>query len=31
MRLIHACHDSLDGGHFGRDKTLSKVKSIWKL
>ena len=24
-RLIRACHDGIDGGHFGRDKTLSKV------
>ena len=24
-RLIRACHDGVDGGHFGRDKTLSKV------
>ncbi len=24
-RLLHAFHDGLDGGHFGRDKTLSKV------
>ena len=27
-RVIHACHDGVDGGHFGRDKTLSKVKSL---
>ena len=26
-RLIRACHDGIDGGHFGRDKTLSKVCS----
>ena len=25
QRLIRACHDGIDGGHFGRDKTLSKV------
>ena len=24
-RLIRACHDDIDGGHLGRDKTLSKV------
>ena len=24
-RLIRACHDGIDGGHFGRDKTMSKV------
>ena len=24
-RLIRACHDGIDGGHFGRNKTLSKV------
>ena len=24
-RLIRACHDGVDGGHFGRDKTMSKV------
>ena len=24
-RLIKACHDGIDDGHFGRDKTLSKV------
>ncbi len=24
-RLLQAFHDGLDGGHFGRDKTLSKV------
>ena len=24
-RLIKACHDGIDGGHFGRDKTTSKV------
>ena len=22
---MSACHDGIDGGHFGRDKTLSKV------
>ena len=27
IRLIQACHDGIDGGHFGRDKTLSKV--VW--
>lgn len=27
-RLLHAFHDGLDGGHFGRDKTLSKVSLI---
>ena len=26
-RLLQACHDGVDGGHFGRDKTLSKVSS----
>ena len=25
QRLIKACHDGIDGGHFGRDKTTSKV------
>ena len=24
-RLIQACHGGIDGGHYGRDKTLSKV------
>ena len=24
-RLIHVCHDGIDGGHFGQDKTLSQV------
>lgn len=24
-RLMKACHDGIDGGHFGRDKTLHKV------
>ena len=24
-RLIYACHDGVDGGHYGRNKTLSKV------
>lgn len=24
-RLIKACHSGVDGGHFGRDKTTSKV------
>ena len=24
-RLIRACHDGADGGHYGRNKTLSKV------
>jgi hypothetical protein len=24
-RLIRACHDGVDGGHFGRDKTLGKA------
>jgi len=24
-RLIEACHDGVDGGHYGRDKTFSKV------
>ena len=24
-RLILACHDRIDGGHFGHDKTMSKV------
>ena len=23
QRLIKACHDGIDGGHFGRDKTTS--------
>ena len=23
--LIKACHDGIDGGHFGHDKTLSKI------
>ena len=23
--IIHACHDGVDGGHYGRNKTLSKV------
>lgn len=27
-RLLQAFHDGLDGGHFGRDKTLSKVYLI---
>ena len=27
-RLIRACHDGVDGGHFGRDKTLSKVREL---
>ena len=26
-RLIRACYDGIDEGHFGRDKTLSKVCS----
>ena len=26
-RLIQACHDGIDGGHYGRDKTLSKVST----
>ena len=30
LRLIHVCHDGWNGGHFGRDKTISKVKYIWK-
>ena len=25
MRVIRGCHDGIDGSHFGRDKTLSKV------
>ena len=29
-RLIHACHDGIDGGHYGRDKTLSKVRQLSK-
>ena len=24
-RLMKACHNGIDGGHFGRDKTISKV------
>lgn len=24
-RLMNACHSGVDGGHFGRDKTMSKV------
>ena len=28
-RLIRACHDGIDGGHFGRDKTMSKVCRIY--
>ena len=27
-RLILACHDGIDGGHFGRDKTLRKVLHV---
>ena len=27
-RLIQACHDGIDGGHYGRDKTLSKVSLL---
>jgi hypothetical protein len=25
QRVLEACHSGVDGGHFGRDKTLSKV------
>jgi hypothetical protein len=25
-QVIQACHDGIDGSHFGRDKTLSKVR-----
>ena len=25
IRVMSACHDGIDGGHFGRDKTMSKV------
>ena len=26
-RIMRACHDGVDGSHFGRDKTLSKVST----
>ena len=26
-RIMRACHDGVDGSHFGRDKTLSKVSN----
>ena len=25
-RIFRACHDEIDGGHYGRDKTLSKLR-----
>ena len=25
IRFMSACHDGIDGGHFGRDKTLSML------
>ena len=27
-RLIQACHDGINGGHYGRDKTLNKVHAV---
>ena len=29
LRVIQACHDGIDGCHFGRDKTLGKVQSLF--
>ena len=26
-RIMRSCHDGVDGSHFGRDKTLSKVST----
>ena len=28
IRIIHACHDGVDGCHYGRDKTRSKVRDL---
>ena len=28
VRIMRACHDGVDGCHFGRDKTFSKVKYL---
>ena len=27
-RLIRACHDDIDGSHFGRDKNLNRVSQV---